>query len=253
MRKILLTLPVLAVLAGCGGSGTAKEAKAEAERILGLDNPSNSSGNSQGSNSGSSGNSGSQGTGNGSGSGSSGDSAAADPDVFVSPDGKKFDLSISPKGWVSSKTDAGTVTGYNQNDSFYGAWIDDSSQVGKLFYQGKVATNIPQYGTATYVGHVVRVNALTKEINNEGTSRLNVDFGAKTVEGHLSMPLFQRDITLHKGKLEGAAFSGKASVLFNDGGRYQGHLLGKGATEAAGMVQFDNNTGLNAVFGGKRY
>lgn len=54
----------------------------------------------------------------------------------------------SPKGWITVKTNAGRVTGYNQNHSFYGAWIDDGKQMTELSYQGQEATNIPKTGKA---------------------------------------------------------------------------------------------------------
>lgn len=168
------------------------------------------------------------------------------------PDNDKIDLSISPKGWVTVKTNAGRATGYNQNDSFYGAWVDDSRQVTELSYQGTEATDIPQTGSASYYGNVVRVDS-AGDIVNAGTSRLNVDFGRKTVDGKLSLSGMQRDVTLHKGSLNGAKFAGQASVLGNSGGSYSGGLMGKGATEAAGIVKFENNSSLNAAFGGKRY
>lgn len=46
--------------------------------------------------------------------------------VTETPDNDKVNLSIGPKGWVTVKTNAGRATGYNQDDSFYGAWVDDS-------------------------------------------------------------------------------------------------------------------------------
>lgn len=199
MRKLLLTLPLLTVLAACGSGGS------------------------------------------GSGAG-----------TIQTPDGKRYSLDNSPRGWITAKTDTGTMIGYNQNDSFYGAWQDDSKQFRQLQYQGVAATEIPQSGTATYVGNVVRVDGRLNEIVQAGTSRLEVDFGAKTVQGHLKMDL-ARDITLHQGRLNGAEFSGQASVLLNNGGRYQGALMGRGATEAVGLVKFDNNSDLDAAFGGKRY
>lgn len=167
------------------------------------------------------------------------------------PDNDKIDLSISPKGWVTVKTNAGRATGYNQNDSFYGAWVDDSRQVTELSYQGTEATDIPQTGSASYYGNVVRVDS-DGDIVNAGTSRLNVDFGKKTVDGYLDLDV-ARDVTLKTGSLNGAKFAGQATVLGNSGGSYSGTLMGKGATEAAGIVKFENNSSLNAAFGGKRY
>lgn len=171
--------------------------------------------------------------------------------VSETPDDTKIDLSVSPKGWVTVKTTTGSQTGYNQDHSFYGAWVDDSKQVKELSYQGTEATNIPTTGEATYYGNVVRVDS-AGDIVNAGKSRLNVDFGSKTVDGYLDLG-YARNVTLEEGTLNGAKFSGKASVLGNSSGRYSGGLMGDGATEAAGIVKFDNNSSLNSAFGGKRY
>lgn len=171
--------------------------------------------------------------------------------VKETPDGSKINLSVGPKGWVTVDTTNGTMTGYNQDHSFYGAWYDNSNQVKELSYQATEATNIPQSGTATYYGHAVRVE--DGEAKLVGTSRLNVDFGNKTVDGQLSMDGVRRDVTLHEGSLNGAKFSGQASVLGNSGGVYSGGLAGDGATEAVGLVRFSNNSDLNTAFGGKRF
>lgn len=171
--------------------------------------------------------------------------------IVRTPDGMRFDLSNSPKGWVSTDTNFGKLTGYNQDASFYGAWADDSHQLSRVHFQGIEATNIPQSGRATYVGHVVRVE--DGSINNVGTSRLNVSFGDKTIEGSLNLDGLRRDVTLHKTDLNGAKFEGRASVLFNDGGTYEGALMGDKASEVVGLVEFKNNTDLNSAFGGKRY
>lgn len=171
--------------------------------------------------------------------------------VTQTPDGMRFDLSSSPKGWVTADTNFGKLTGYNQDDSFYGAWVDDSRQFRQIYYQGTEATNIPQSGQATYVGNVVRIE--NGVANNVGKSRLDVSFGDKTVKGQLSLDGFRRDVTLHKTNLNGAKFEGKASVLLNNGGTYKGALMGRGASEVAGLVEFKNDSNLDSAFGGKRY
>lgn len=166
----------------------------------------------------------------------------------VTPDGTLLNTSNSPKGWVTANTKFGKFTGYNQNASYYGAWVDDSGQYRTLNYQGTPATNIPTTGRATYLGNAVRVENGT--VKNVGTSRVNVDFGYKTVDGKLAMDGLRRDVTLHKTKLNGATFEGQASVLLNDGGTYKGALMGNGATEVVGLVEFKNNSNLDTAFGG---
>lgn len=172
--------------------------------------------------------------------------------VLETPDNDKISLSISPTGFVTVKTDTGTATGYNQKDSFYGAWMDDSEQFRQLSFQGNEATDIPTTGMATYVGNVIRADFDGNKIYNAGRSKLDVNFGAKTVQGYLELDS-ARDITLRKGHLDGAKFSGQATTLGNSSGYYSGALMGVGATEAAGLVEFENEPDLNAVFGGRRY
>lgn len=169
------------------------------------------------------------------------------------PDGDKIDLSGSPLGLIETDTINGTLTGYNQNHSFYGIWEDKSSDQYQLRYQGKEAYDIPTSGTAVYRGNAMRVNGLTGELVTDGKSRLNIDFGNRTVDGEITMPGLQRDITLHKGNLHGKEYSGNASVSGNNGGHYEGQLFGKGAKETAGTVEFKNNPALDTVFGGVRY
>ena len=173
----------------------------------------------------------------------------------TTPDGTKINLDISSKGEVSGKTDNGKLEGYNNNHSFYGVWLDDSKQLKELRYQGTVTADreVPRSGQATYIGSAVRLDSLTKDILTDGTSRIDVDFGEKTVKGEIDMPFPRRDITLHEGRLNGASYSGNASVLGNSSGSYQGGLFGPNAAETAGIVQFDTNHDLDTVFGGKKY
>lgn len=169
------------------------------------------------------------------------------------PDGDKINLSASPRGLIEAKTDHGTLTGYNQNYSFYGLWKDDLSELIQVRYQGKKAVDIPQSGRAVYHGKAVRWDSINDGLLADGTSQLNVDFGNKTVDGKITMPGLRRDITLHQGNLRGGEYAGQASVLGNNGGRYSGELFGPQARETAGIVEFKNNTDLNTSFGGVRY
>lgn len=172
------------------------------------------------------------------------------------PDGDKIDLSGSPQGTVTADTSYGNLTGQNNEYSFYGLWQSRNGSEYELRYQGTAATDIPKSGKATYVGDAIWMGSVLGSYNQGGSTTLNVDFGQKTVDGKIAFSalndLRSRDITLHKTQLDGSKFSGKASVLFNDGGTYEGALFGKGAKETAGMVKFKNDSDLNVVFGGKR-
>lgn len=177
------------------------------------------------------------------------------PGVTETPDGTKIDLNNSPKGLITANTSTGTLTGYNQDSSFYGVWIDNSRQVREVRMQGTITPDreIPQSGRATYYGNAVRLDSITNDVLADGTSRINVDFGNKTVDGEITMPGLRRDITLHTGNLRGAEYSGSASVLGNSSGSYEGKLFGKNAAETAGIVTFSTNSDLNTSFGGKKY
>lgn len=172
------------------------------------------------------------------------------------PDGDKINLSGSPQGTVTADTTYGKLTGQNNPNSFYGVWQHNSGSLYELRYQGTKATDIPASGKATYVGDAVWLGSLSNSYRQGGTTTLNVDFGRKTVDGKIAFSLLNdgrsRDITLHPTALNGSEFKGKASVLFNSNGTYQGALFGKGATEAAGLVQFEDASDLNVSFGGKR-
>ncbi|MCS4533389.1 Slam-dependent surface lipoprotein [Neisseria montereyensis] len=173
----------------------------------------------------------------------------------VTPDGTKINLDVSDKGLIGGQTDDGEIVGWHQDASFYGAWVNSSHQFQELRYQGTATPvqNIPNNGKATYYGNAVRFDSINEEILTDATSRINVDFGRKTVSGEITMPGLRRDITLHEGRLNGADYSGRASVLGNSGGSYNGGLFGKNYEETAGIVKFDNNPSLDTAFGGKRY
>ncbi|UOO75862.1 transferrin-binding protein-like solute binding protein [Neisseria sp. Dent CA1/247] len=175
--------------------------------------------------------------------------------IFTTPDGTKINLDLKPKGAITHKTTDGTLKGWNQGASFYGAWLNNSKQFQEISYQGTLTPekNIPNTGTATYYGNAVRNDSIDEKILMDAKSRIHVNFGRKTVNGTIEMPGLRRNITLHEGRLNGAQYSGNASVFGNSGGRYEGGLFGKNYEETAGVVKFDNNSSLDTAFGGKRY
>ena len=173
------------------------------------------------------------------------------------PDGTKIDLTNSDKGLIGGKTNDGALIGYNQNHSFYGVWVNDDKTRQEIRYQGSATptSSLPR-GSATYTGHAVRARdgIIAQNIGGvqaDGKMTVNVNFDTNIVSCKLEIPL-ARDFTLHETDLNGNQFAGKASVLFNDGGRYEGGLFGPNAEEAAGLVTFDNNSSLNTSFGGYR-
>lgn len=171
------------------------------------------------------------------------------------PDGTKINLTASDKGLVTASTDTGKLVGHNYTHSFYGVWVDDSKQIRELRYQGSQTLRdaVPTSGSATYYGNAVRLDSINEDALTDARSRINVDFGRKTVNGEITMPGLRRDITLHEGRLNGASYSGQASVLLNSNGRYEGKFYGPRAEETAGIVKFGNEPDLDTAFGGKRY
>lgn len=179
--------------------------------------------------------------------------------LITTPDGAEINLKLSPQGLIESKTTYGRLKGMNNSDSFYGIWLNDAQKVRELSYQGNktAVAEIPTSGKATYVGDAIWQSGYTGDFKKGGTTLLDVDFSEKTVEGSIKFSVlngdgFRRDITLEKGKLSGADFSGQATVFGNSGGRYEGALFGKNAKEMAGMVEFKNNSNLDVTFGGKK-
>lgn len=173
----------------------------------------------------------------------------------TTPDGTVINLGNSDRGLIGGQTTDGKLVGWNNDSSFYGAWVNNSNSFQELRYQGELtdAAQIPTRGTATYKGNAVRNDSITGDILTDGKSIINVDFGNKTVSGEITMPGLRRDITLHEGRLSGAEYSGRASVFGNSGGKYEGGLFGRNASETAGIVTFSNNSSLDTAFGGKRY
>ncbi|KMK52327.1 hypothetical protein RO21_01705 [[Actinobacillus] muris] len=173
------------------------------------------------------------------------------------PDGEKINLSISPKGTVGGKTKDGSLIGENLNDAFYGVWINDAKTLKEVRYQGTKTEDVPKSGVAVYKGDAAWASGYDGTHQKGGITTLNVDFGNKTVDGSIKFSVFngdefRRDITLHQGRLSGADFSGRASVLGDSNGLYEGALFGKNAREAAGIVQFGENSNLDVSFGGKK-
>ncbi|AHG72758.1 hypothetical protein X781_6090 [Mannheimia sp. USDA-ARS-USMARC-1261] len=171
------------------------------------------------------------------------------------PDGTKVDLTNSPKDDVAGKTVGGEFYGKNQNDSFYGVWINDAKTVRELRYQGTEATQLPS-GSATYFGDSYWLSGATGEVSKGGKTTLNVDFDRKTVDGKIEYSLLNdgrvQDITLHETSLNGSKFNGEASTLLEKG-TYEGALFGQGAKEAAGLVKFPKAPSYDTSFGGIRY
>ena len=118
-----------------------------------------------------------------------------------------------------------------------------STQTNKVFSMGQVTTNMPTTGTAVYNG--LSLGSRTGDVYDYGTSRFNVDFGAKTISGTVSNTAYSADL---RGTISGAAFSGA-----HNGVNMSGNFYGPNAAELGGVYNGTSN-GKSVVgsFGAKQ-
>ena len=118
-----------------------------------------------------------------------------------------------------------------------------STQTNKVFSMGQITTNMPITGTAVYNG--LSLGSRTGDVYDEGTSRFNVDFGAKTISGTVSNATYSADL---RGTISGASFSGA-----HNGVNMSGNFYGPNAAELGGVYNGTSN-GRSVVgsFGAKR-
>ena len=118
-----------------------------------------------------------------------------------------------------------------------------STQTNKVFSMGQVTTNMPTTGTAVYNGR--SLGSSTGNVYGEGTSRFNVNFGAKTISGTVSNATYSADL---RGTISGASFSGA-----HNGVNMSGNFYGPNAAELGGVYNGTSN-GRSVVgsFGAKR-
>ena len=111
-----------------------------------------------------------------------------------------------------------------------------STQTNKVFSMGQVTTNMPTTGTAVYNG--LSLGSSTGDVYGQGTSRFNVDFGAKTISGTVtndtySNAAYSADL---RGTISGAAFSGT-----HNGVNMSGNFYGPNAAELGGVFNGTSN------------
>ena len=118
-----------------------------------------------------------------------------------------------------------------------------ATQTNDVFSMGQVTTNMPTTGTAVYNG--LSLGSHTGDVYGEGTSRFNVDFGAKTISGTVSNAAYSADL---RGTISGASFSGT-----HNGVNMSGNFYGPNAAELGGVYNGTSN-GRSVVgsFGAKR-
>ena len=103
------------------------------------------------------------------------------------------------------------------------------------------ADAMPTSGKATYIGDAV-VGTAGVLLSSE--SKFNVDFGAKTIKGHIDTAY---EIPL-SGKIVGASFSGD-----QDGVTMKGNFFGPKAAELGGVFSAEHgNSSYQGAFGAKK-
>ena len=140
---------------------------------------------------------------------------------------------------------------YSRFGAYFGADKTDaeiangsrSTQTNKVFSMGQVTTNMPTTGTAVYNG--LSLGSSTGNTYDRGTSRFNVDFGAKTISGAVTNAAYSIDL---RGTISGASFSGA-----HNGVNMSGNFYGPNAAELGGVYNGTSN-GRSVVgsFGAKR-
>lgn len=124
----------------------------------------------------------------------------------------------------------GTYFGPNKSD----AEITNgarATQTNDVFSMGQVTTNMPTTGTAVYNG--LSLGSRTGDVYGDGTSRFNVNFGAKTISGTVSNSAYSADL---RGTINGAAFSGA-----HNGVNMSGNFYGPNAAELGGVYNGTSN------------
>ncbi|OOF65439.1 Slam-dependent surface lipoprotein [Rodentibacter sp. Ppn85] len=132
--------------------------------------------------------------------------------------------------------------------------LNESSN-GYMFYNGNPTQNMPTSGTATYSGDAIisaeNIYGLDPEEDYyHGSSKFNVDFGNKTLEGSLNIP--NRNLQPVKveinAQISGNSFTGTTDSTRLSNGQVEGKFYGNNAKEMAGLAQ-SNDQSWNAAFG----
>ena len=136
----------------------------------------------------------------------------------------------------------GAYVGPDKTDAEIANGITPTKTIN-VFSMGQVTTDMPSTGTAVYNGF--SVGSVTGGYYGGGSSRFNVDFGAKTISGVVSNTAYMDDL---RGTISGASFSGA-----HNGVMMNGHFYGPNAAELGGVYSGTSN-GLPVAgsFGAKR-
>ncbi|MDG6882050.1 Transferrin binding protein-like solute binding protein [Phocoenobacter uteri] len=134
---------------------------------------------------------------------------------------------------------------YDYDPNYHESHLKDQLTFG-MFVQGYVTENMPTSGTVTYKGDAYGgLEALTK-----GKSKLDVDFGHKTLKGTLS-DWQNYDFLAEKDKLQTISFDASIEGNKFEGKNVKGSFFGRNADEIGGIYH-DEIRREGAVFGAKK-
>lgn len=121
-----------------------------------------------------------------------------------------------------------------------------------FFYNGNPTADMPTSGSASYTGQSIisaDVDALSDDYHT-GTSKFNVDFGNKTLNGSLDIANIQ-PVNVN-ATISGNSFAGTAnSASLPSAARVEGKFYGNAAKELAGLAQGNDNS-WGAAFGAQK-
>ncbi|OOF82034.1 Slam-dependent surface lipoprotein [Rodentibacter caecimuris] len=129
----------------------------------------------------------------------------------------------------------------------------DENSSNYMFYNGNPTKNMPTSGVATYSGESIISAGVQVPDDTDyyiGSSKFNVDFGNKTLNGALEVQNIQ-PININ-ARISGNAFSGTAnSASLPSSGNVEGKFYGNNAKEMAGLAQ-GNDKSWGAAFGAQK-
>lgn len=162
----------------------------------------------------------------------------------------------SSNGWSMGSTNDSyieTCCG-RYSDMRFGAASSISANANDyLFYNGNPTENMPKSGSASYTGQSIisaNIPTLADEDYYTGTSKFNVDFGNKTLNGSLDIANIQ-PVNVN-ATISGNSFAGTAnSASLPSAARVEGKFYGNAAKELAGLAQSNDNS-WGVAFGAQK-
>ncbi|MDK4697344.1 CAP domain-containing protein [Kingella negevensis] len=159
-------------------------------------------------------------------------------------DGVSIPLNIQSGQWqnFSGNNHSGTVSGYTYTR--FGVVKNNDVNRYQTFYQGTPTANMPQTGSATYVGQAVVVSG--QKTNTQAAAQFNANFQSKSLTGTIRSS-GQTIINLKAG-ITGNTFHSDAGADVET----HGGFFGNNAAELAGDFREQKANGKIGAFGAKK-